>query len=52
MSIIQRAQSFVQSLRDLSNRTAWDWRHCPKCGDTQTIRYGTYTSHPWFLDGR
>jgi len=52
MSIIERATSFVQSLRDLSKRTGWDWRHCPKCGDTETIRYGTYVCHPWFLDGR
>ena len=52
MSIIQRAQSFVQSLRDLSKRTAWDWRRRPECGHTQTIRHGTYESHPWFLDGR
>src|SRR5512141_3066154 len=52
MNIIQRATSFVQSLRDLSQRTAWDWRHCPKCGDTLTSRWGTYTRHPWYLDGR
>ena len=52
MNIIQRAHGFVQSLRELSKRTARDWRHCPKCGDTDTQKYGTYTSHPWFLDGR
>ncbi len=52
MNIIQRAHGFVQSLRDLSKRTAWDWRRCPKCGDTDTQRHGTYTIHPWFLDGR
>ncbi len=52
MNIIDRAKSFVESLRSLSKRTAWDWRHCPKCGQSDTIRYGTYTSHPWFIDGR
>lgn len=52
MNIIQRAESFVQSLLNLSKRIAWDWRHCPRCGDTDTIRYGTYTSRPWFLNGR
>ena len=52
MNIIERAETFVESLRELSKRTVWDWRHCPKCGDSDTIRYGTYTSHPWFLDGR
>jgi hypothetical protein len=52
MNIIQRAEGFVQSLRELYKRSAWDWRRCPKCGDTDTIRYGTYLSHAWFLDGR
>jgi hypothetical protein len=52
VNIIERGHAFVESLRELSNRTAWDWRACPKCGDSDTIRYGTYTSHPWFLDGR
>jgi hypothetical protein len=52
MNIIQRAIGFVQSLWDLSKRTAWDWRHCPKCGDTLTCRWGTYTRHPWSLAGR
>ena len=52
MNIIERASGFVKSLRELSKRTAWDWKRCPKCGESDTIRYGTYTSHPWFLDGR
>jgi hypothetical protein len=52
MNIIQRATGFVQSLWNLSKRTAWDWRHCPKCGETLTCRWGTYTRHPWSLEGR
>lgn len=52
MNIIQRAQSIVQSLRELGKRTMWDWRHCPRCGGTDTIRYGTYERHPWSLSGR
>lgn len=52
MNIIERAKAFAKSLRDLANRSAWDWRRCPKCGDTDTIKYGTYTCHPWGFDGR
>jgi hypothetical protein len=52
MNIIQHAQGFVQGLRDLGQRTARGWRRCPQCGDTDTQKYGTYKSHPWFLDGR
>lgn len=52
MSIVDRAAAFVHSLEALSMKTAWDWRRCPRCGRGETIRYGTYTVHPWFLDGR
>lgn len=52
MNIVDRAAAFVHSLEALSRRTAWDWRRCPRCGQDETIRYGTYTVHPWFLDGR
>jgi hypothetical protein len=52
MNIVERAKAFVHSLEALANKTAWDWRACPKCGQDDTIRYGTYTTHPWFLDGR
>ena len=52
MNIMQRAQAFVQSLHQLAKRSAWDWRRCPKCGDTDTCRWGSYTRHPWFLRGR
>jgi transposase-like protein len=47
-----KARAFVHSLEALAKKTAWDWRKCPRCGQDDTIRYGTYTVHPWFLDGR
>jgi hypothetical protein len=52
MNIIDRASAFVHSLKAQASKTVWDWRKCPKCGGTETIRYGTYPVHPWFLDGR
>ncbi|MHB1005332.1 MAG: transposase [Chloroflexota bacterium] len=52
MHIIARAHAFVQSLRDLANRSAWDWRRCPRCGSTRTHCHGAYTRHPWFLEGQ
>lgn len=52
MNIVDRAAAFVHSLEALANRTASDWRRCPQCGQDDTIRYGTYIVHPWFLDGR
>jgi transposase-like protein len=52
MNIIGKALAFVQSLEALARKTTWDWRRCPRCGQDDSIRYGTYTVHPWFLDGR
>lgn len=53
MNIIQRAERFVQSLRDLANKSAWDWRRCPYCKGTDTCRWGSYERHPWvLLEGR
>jgi transposase-like protein len=52
MHIIDRAKQFLLSLKNLANRTAWDWRRCPYCGDTDTCKHGFYTRHPWFLEGR
>lgn len=52
MDIIARAKRFLQVLRDIANRTAWDWRRCPHCGRTDTSRHGFYTRRPWFFDGR
>lgn len=52
MNIVDKARAFVHSLEALAGKTAWDWRRCPKCGQDDTIKHGTYTVHPWFLDGR
>lgn len=52
MNIIDRGRAFVKSLRDLASRSVWDWRRCPKCGETDTCCYGAYRTKPWFLDGR
>ena len=52
MNIIERGRAFVQGLVELTHRSAWDWRRCPGCGDTDTIRNGTRKVHPWTLEGR
>ncbi|MGQ9492018.1 MAG: hypothetical protein ACUVS6_15240 [Anaerolineae bacterium] len=52
MNIIERGRAFLQSLRALADRTAWDWKRCPACGSTLTIKNGSYTRHPWFFSGR
>lgn len=52
MNIIERGRVFVQSLRELAGRTAWDWKRCPACGSLLTIKNGSYRRHPWFLSGR
>jgi Transposase, Mutator family len=52
MNIIERGRAFLQSLRELAGRTAWDWRRCPSCGETLTRKWGCYIRHPWTLAGR
>lgn len=52
MNIIERGRAFLQGLRELAGRTAWDWRRCPRCGETLTCKWGGSTRQPWFLDGR
>jgi transposase-like protein len=52
MNIIEQGRQFAQSLRELANRTAWDWRRCPRCGSTLTHKHGSYTRRVWLLDGR
>jgi len=52
MNIIDRGRGFVKSLRDLASRSVWDWRRCPRCGETDTCCHGSYRTMPWFLDGR
>lgn len=52
MNIIERGKQFLQSLVQLASRRVWDWRCCPRCGDTLTCKWGSYQRHPWFLGGR
>jgi transposase-like protein len=52
MNIVDRAQAFAKSLGDLANRSAWEWRRCPKCGNTDTVKYGTYPRRLWCLEER
>ena len=52
MNIVERGRQFLQSLRDLATRSAWEWRRCPTCNDTLTQKWGVYQRHPWCLDGR
>ena len=52
MNIIERGSAFLQSLRELAGRSAWDWKRCPQCGSTLTIKNGGYRRHPWFLERR
>ena len=52
MNIIDRGRAVLDGLRRASAQTAWDWRRCPHCGQTQTWRHGTYRRDPWTLHGR
>jgi transposase-like protein len=52
MNIIARGVAFFQYLVSLSQRSSWDWRHCPTCGSTETWKWGHYRRRPWFLTGR
>ena len=52
MNIVERGRAFLQGLRELAGRTVWEWRRCPRCGETETCKWGRYTRRPWFLSGR
>lgn len=52
MNIIEHGKAFLTRLRDLANRTVWDWKKCPHCGSWWTIKNGGYWRHPWGFGGR
>ena len=52
MNIVERGREFAKRLRELAARSGWDWRQCPHCGSRVTIKYGSYTRHPWGFEGR
>ena len=52
MNIIERGKGFVRHLRELANRSAWDWRRCPHCGSTDTVNNGSRKLSPCTMEGR
>src|SRR5450756_1454017 len=52
MNIIERGKAFVQHLWEVAHRSAWDWRRCPRCGGSGTVRNGARKVHPSTLEGR
>lgn len=52
MNMIEQGRAFVESLRSLAHRSAWDWRRCPHCGGWETYKNGSYSRHPWTFAGR
>jgi hypothetical protein len=52
MNIIERARAFVESKRELAQRTARGWRRCTRCGGTDTHKNGGYWRYPWTLEGQ
>jgi transposase-like protein len=52
MNIVERGRAFLQGLRSLAERKVWEWRRCPRCGETETCKWGSYERRPWFLSGR
>jgi len=52
MNIIERGRVFVQKIKELAGRSWWEWRCCPHCGSTLTIKNGSYRRYPWALEGR
>src|SRR3954468_19998737 len=52
MNIVERGRAFLQGLRSLAERKVWEWRRCPRCGETETCKWGSYERRPWYLSGR
>ena len=52
MNLIERGHAFLQGRRELAARRAWEWRRCPRCGESWTCKWGRYRRHPWTLTGR
>src|SRR4051812_2105621 len=52
MNIVECGRAYLQGLRALAERAVWEWRVCPRCGETETCKWGSYQRRPWFLSGR
>jgi transposase-like protein len=51
MNIIERAQAFVEHVVGLRTKDAEAWRECPRCGRSNTCRWGSYPRRPQTLKG-
>ena len=52
MNSIAPGRAVRERVRALAGWTAWDWRRCPTCQQTETWRHGRCTRHPWTRRGR
>jgi transposase-like protein len=52
VNIVERGKAFAKRLRELAARSVWDWKQCPYCGSSWTIKNGWYARHPWGFGGR
>jgi hypothetical protein len=52
MNIMDRARAFVEWNSAIARQREEDRRRCPVCGSTQVYRHGSYTRHPWTMEGR
>ena len=43
MNSVERGRRWLQKLRELAGRSAWEWRRCPYCGQCETWKHGRYT---------
>jgi hypothetical protein len=50
--MMRRGLGFRWWLMSLSQRSAWDWERCPKCGGTTTCKSSGYARYPSFLARR
>ena len=52
MTIVECGRRWLQHLRGLAQRTPFDERPCPHCGQTTGWKHDTYQRHPWTRAGR
>ena len=52
MDIMARGRAFVESLVAIGRRREVDRRRCRVCESSQVYKHGSYTRHPWELEGR
>lgn len=52
MNIVEQGRAVVQGLLGLRAKTEREWRECPRCGSSETIKNGGRWVRPWMLRGR